>query len=318
MRWPSFVLGRVDGWVFAPEDPRRLAAVRIGLCSLLAVRLATADYGVVARLPAAFFHPVFYMKLFERMPSPEVATALQICGIVGALLAAAGLALSLSLPLAVVCSLVLNGMLNSAGRVIVGDAVLTLCLLVLLAGGPAAGEAWSLTGPARRALRRLPRATERRPRIAPSPSFRGGRYGWPIRTAMIAIALAYFFAGFQKWRYSGLPWVTSDNLRLILYDQSHPNGLALFIADRPLLAHVVAAGSLLLETCFPLVLFVPRLRWLLIPGVAAMHVAIRIALRLDYSAQWLTAVIVFVNWPVVVAWVRRATARVPAPGEAPG
>ena len=73
-----------------------------------------------------------------------------------------------------------------------------------------------------------------------------------------------------------------------------------------------------LETCFPLVLFVPRLRWLLIPGVAAMHVAIRIALRLDYSAQWLTAVIVFVNWPVVVAWVRRATARVPAPGEARG
>ena len=84
-------------------------------------RFAIADYGVVARLPASFFHPVFYMKLFERMPSPEVATVLQICGIVAALLAAAGLALRLSLPLAVVCSLVLNGMLNSAGRVIVGS-----------------------------------------------------------------------------------------------------------------------------------------------------------------------------------------------------
>ena len=94
-------------------------------------------------------------------------------------------------------------------------------------------------------------------------------------------------------------------------------GLCAAIADRPLLAHVFAAGSLLLETCFPLVLFLPRLRWLLIPGVVAMHVGIRIALKLDYSAQWLAAVIVFVNWPVAVAWVRHAMARVPMPREAP-
>lgn len=62
------------------------------------------------------------------------------------------------------------------------------------------------------------------------------------------------------------------------------------VADRPLPAHVFAAGSLLLETCFPLVLFVPRLRWLFIPGVVAMHVGIRLAIGLDYSAQWLTVV----------------------------
>ena len=85
-----------------------------------------------------------------------------------------------------------------------------------------------------------------------------------------------------------------------------------------LLAHVVAAGTLLLETCFPLVLFVPRLRWLLIPGAAAMHVGIRLALGLDYSAQWLTVVIVFVNWPVAVARLRHVLAHVPAPREAPG
>jgi len=137
---------------------------------------------------------------------------------------------------------------------------------------------------------------------------------------MIVIALAYFFAGFQKWRYSGLPWVTGDNLRWILYASSenhaHPNELALFIADRPLLAHLFAAGSLLLETCFPLVLFVPRLRWLFIPGAVAMHIGIRLALGLDYSSQWLTAVILFVNWPVVVVFVRSALVPAPAPREA--
>jgi hypothetical protein len=251
------------------------------------------------------------MDVFERMPSLDVATTLQTCGLVAALLAAAGLALRATLPLALVCWLILQGMLNSIGRVIVGDAVLTLCLLVLLACGAAAGEAWSIRAPPR-VFRKFRRETGPQPSIP----LRGERYAWPIRTAMIVIALAYFFAGLQKWRYSGLPWVTTDNLRYILYGQSHPDGLALFIADRPLLAHAFAAGSLLLETCFPLLLFVPKLRWLFIPSVIAMHVAIRIALGLDYSAQWLTALIVFVNWPVVVGWVRHALAPVQAPREA--
>ncbi|MGZ4280523.1 MAG: HTTM domain-containing protein [Gaiellaceae bacterium] len=296
------MLRRVDGWIFAPGDARRLAAVRIGLCSVLALRLATTDYGAVAGQPAALFQPVFYMKLFEQMPSPEVATVLQVCGVAAAVAAAAGLALRATLPLAVACSLVLNGMLNSAGRVIVGDALLTLCLLVLVASGSAAGRAWSLSG--------------RR------PAARDARFGWPVRTMMIAIALAYFFAGLQKWRFSGPAWVTSGNLRWILYAANqgrlHPSGIALLVADRPLLAHALAAGSLLLETCFPLVLFVPRLRWLFIPAAVAMHVTIRLATGLDYSAQWLTLVIVFVNWPVVVAWLRQVAARLPASREAPG
>jgi Vitamin K-dependent gamma-carboxylase len=291
------LLQRADAWVFAPEDPRRLAAVRIGLCVLLARRMALSGYGVAARHPA-LFQPHFYMTVFPRMPSPAVVMALQICGIVAALVAAAGLALRASLPLAFGCSLVLHGVLNSIGRTIVGDALLMLCVLVLLVSGRAAGEAWSL-------------------RRAQAPS-RSARYGWPIRTMMIAIALAYFFAALQKWRYSGLPWVTSDNLRWILAGQAHPNDLALFIADRPWLSHLFAAGALLLETCFPLVLFFPRLRWLFVPGAVAMHVGIRLAMGLDYSAQWLTVVIVFVNWPVVVAFARRAATPVFAPRQVPG
>ena len=195
-----------------------------------------------------------------------------------------------------------------------GDAVLTLCLLVLLAGGSAAREAWTLRDPVRRAL-----GASGSPAV--SPTLEGVRFGWPVRTAMVVIALAYFFAGFQKWRYSGLPWVTSDNMRWILYassdSHSHPNGLALFVADRPVLAHLFAAGSLLLETLFPLVLFVPRLRWLFVPGAVSMHLGIRLAMGLDYSALAATVVIVFVDWQVVVVWVRRSVATAPAPRAAP-
>jgi hypothetical protein len=315
VRWAEDLLRRADGWVFAPEDARRLAAVRIGLCGLLALRLAISDYGVVAGGPAAPVQPLSYLQLFERMPYQEVVTALQVCGVAAALVAAAGLALRVSLPVAFVCSVALNGMFQNTLPVqFYNDVVLTLCLLVLLACGAASAETWSLRQPMRRVLRSLCRRPAAESTTAVSPT-NGERYGWPIRTAMIAIALAYFFVGFQKWRNSGLQWVTSDNLRWILYassdGRSQPNGLALFIADRPLLAHAFAAGSLLLETCFPLVLFVPRLRWLFLPGVVAMHVGIRLAIGLDYSAQWLTLLIVFINWPVVVASFRRTVARVP-------
>ena len=44
-----------------------------------------------------------------------------------------------------------------------------------------------------------------------------------------------------------------------------------------------------------------------------MHVGIRLAIGLDDSAPWLTVLIVFVNWPVVVARARHAGERVAAP-----
>ena len=285
---------RVERWIFAPEDARRLAGVRIGLCLLLAYRLAVHDYDAFTARHLRFV-PHFYMDAFARMPSPDLTTVLQTLGITAALVAALGLALRITLPVAFVCGMILNGVLNSAGRVMVRDALLMLSVAIIITAGRAAGDAWAVRAPRRTAF--------------------AERYGWPVRTAMVVIALAYFFAGFQKWRYSGFAWVTTDNLRWILYARPHPNGLALFIADRPLLAHLFAAGALFLETCFPLVLFVPKLRWWLITAAVSMHVAIQVALGLDYSAQWLTVVIVFVNWPVVVDRTRRALAPAPPPPE---
>lgn len=300
---------RADRWVFGAEDAQRLASLRIGLCGLLALRLATTNYRVVAAQPSALFQPVSYMKLLGQMPSQDVSSSLQIIGVAAALIAASGLAVRASLSTAVVCSLILNGMLNSTGRVIVGDAVPTLCLLILLACGNAASHAWTVRASLRRAWARSCGRPPPESSPVPAPGApSGSAYGWPVRTAMITVALAIFFAGFQKLRYSGVSWVTSNNLRWILYASSdraaHANEIALFVAHRAWLAHLCAAGTVLVEIGFPLVLFKPRLRWLLIPGVLAMHVAIRLAIGLDYFGQGLTVLIVFVNWPVVVAWVR--------------
>jgi hypothetical protein len=295
MRW-------LERFIFASEDARRLAALRIGLCGLLAWRLATRDFTFVANQPAELFQPVSFMKLLGEMPSGDLTVALQIAGVGAALLAAAGLWTRASLPLAFACALVLHGMLNSTGKIIHNDVLLLLCIVPLLAAPGAASAAWSL------------RRRARQVRVSPAS---GKAFGWPVRTAMVVIALAYFFVGFQKLRFSGLEWVTSDNLRWALYassdSQSDPNAIALFVADRAWLAHLMAAATVFVELCFPLALVWPGLRWVFVPGVVGLHAGIWLAMGLDYSAQALTVVIVFVNWPLVVSTVRHRAAPIPRP-----
>ncbi len=286
------LIRRVDGWLFGPGDPRRLAAVRIGLCSLLAVRLARPLYAGLAGQPRTLFRPISFMHLLPSMPSKPATIAVQACGVAAAVLAAAGLRSRITLPIAWTCGVFLNGMATSTGKVVHNDVLLLLALVPLLAAPT--GEVWSLD-----AIRRPP---------APSST----RYGWPVRTAMIVVAGGYFFTGFNKLVFSGPAWVISGNLRWILYTASdaraRPVWAALFIADRPWLAHLVAGATLLLEIGFPLVLLRPRLGWLVVPGAVALHASIWATLHLDYSAWAVTAIVVFVPWPAVVdaIKVRRA------------
>jgi hypothetical protein len=144
----------------------------------------------------------------------------------------------------------------------------------------------------------------------------GPAYGWPVRAAMIAIALAYLIAGVHKIVDSGgLGWASSENMRWLLYlssDSQGHNTIALWIADRAWLARLSAYGLLATECLFFLVLLEPRLRWLFVPAAVALHAGTWLTLRLDYSAQVLCVVIVFVTWPPVVAWL--AGRRRGAPG----
>jgi hypothetical protein len=278
---------RPEHWLFAPGSAERLAAVRVGLCAILAGRLAFGPYLELAGQPEELFRPISFMETLPAMPPWGAVLGVQVVGTAAAVLAAAGLRTRLTLPFAWACGLFLNGMLTSTGKVVHNDVVLLLCLVPLLLAP--SGDAWSLD--ARRRRRRL-------------NAHQSARYGWPVRTAAVIVAGAYFFAGLAKLIGSGPAWVTSENLRWALYAASD-SGIALFIADRPWLAHSLAAATLLLELAFPLVLLLPRTAWLLVPGAVALHTGIWLAMGLDYSAQAATVVVVFTNWPAVVAAVKR-------------
>lgn len=299
-------LRAVERFVFAPEDARRLAAVRILLFGVVAIRLATnGAYGAVAGQPAALFDPVSLFHLLPSMPSPGLTSALQVLGVIAAVLAACGIWPRASFPAAFALALFLNLMLNATGKIVHNDLVVTLCLLPLLASPRAASWAWSLPGPWRRAAP----ARDGKPAA-------GVAYGWPIRTAMIIVSLAYLFVGLQKLRYSGLDWVTTDNLRYVLWSssdaQADPNGLALFVADRDWLAHLFAASTIVVEVGFILCLPFARLRWLFVPAAVGLHVGIWLAMGLDYIPQALAAIIVFVNWAALVDGISRRRERAPA------
>jgi hypothetical protein len=283
------VMGKAERWLFAPGDPRRLAAVRVGLCALLAARLASGPYPELATQPEALFRPISFLRLLERMPSPEVVAVLQSFALGAAVLATVGLLTRYTLPLAWLAALPLVAMTSSLGKVVHNDVLLLLCLVPLLPSP--AGAVWSLDA-------------RQRPVAARGPAF-----GWPVRTAMVVVAGAYFFSGLGKLLHAGPAWVLSDNVRWVLYASSDaqptPNPFALFVADRPLLAHLVAVATLAVELGFPLVLWRPRLAWLFVPAVVAMHAGIGLAMHLDYSAMAATVVVVLVDWAALADRLRR-------------
>lgn len=292
-------------FIFAPEDARRLAALRIGLFGLVALRLATnPDYAQVAGQPSQLFDPVSLFHLLPQMPSPGVTVVAQILGVVLAVAAAAGIAPRATFPTAFAVSIFLNLMLNSTGKIVHNDLLVTLCLVPLLAAPTAASRAWSVSIPKR--------ARPGPPSVA---------YGWPVRLAMVVIALAYLFAGLQKLRYSGLDWVTTDNLRYVMWASSdaHAGGnqLALLVANNDWMAHLLAASTLVVEIGFILCLPFKRLRWFFVPAVVGLHVGIWLAMGLDYLPQATAVIIVFVNWPAITSALARRSVlehpREPAP-----
>lgn len=295
---PDLSVLRPNRWIFAPGPVTGLAALRIGLCTVLALRLGlrTDLYLGLPDQPKALFRPLSFMKLFSQMPPKSAVIVCLALGIPATVLAAVGLKARITLPLAWICAVFVNCMLTSQGKVIHNDVLLLLAMFPLLPARTA--DAWSLDA----LLARRRGKPERGGRSAVSPA-----YGWPVRTAMLVVALAYCLIGLHKLQYSGLAWATSDNLRWVLYtasDSQGGNDIGLFVADHPLLTHLFAWWTLFVEVGFAIVLFYPWMRWFMVPAVIGLHTGIWLTMNLNYIAWIATVVIVFTNWPAVVGWLR--------------
>jgi hypothetical protein len=138
------------------------------------------------------------------------------------------------------------------------------------------------------------------------------RTGWPIRTAIALVSIIYCMTGVWKLRNSGIQWVFSDNLRWALAwgrvrGEPPPwRELGVFIASHPWMAQVCAAGILLFEVTFPLVIVWRRSRPVYVAAAWLFHGGTWFMLGLDYWVYPCVVTILLVDWPPLLDRLKRA------------
>ena len=270
-----------DAWLFGAETAGRVRTTRLLLAVLIGGRLVLSPFRGLADQPAALFRPVWFLEWMDQMPSLGVIVAVQVVGTIAAALAVIGWRERGTFLAAWMSLLFLAGLRASRGKVQHNDVLLLLVAAVFVLAPVG--------------LRIL---DDRRSQV----------WGWPIRTALVVVSGAYLLTGFQKVVSSGPAWVLSDNLRNVMYraalnGRAPTDRLALFIADRPLLAHLVALAVIGVELGFLLVLARPRWRPWFALAALVLHTGIYLTHGLDYWMWAATVAVVLIDWQPLAARV---------------
>lgn len=273
-----------------------------------------------------FLERVWYFQVlgFERL-SPLVCWAVFALFVLANLTLIVGWWTRTSIAVVLLTSVYLTGARDS----VVGDThhrlhIWAWVLFFLLLSD--SGRAYSLDQ-----RRRTPEA-----RALPIPEWRAS---WPIRAMQLYTASFYLWSVIAKLRVSGLDWIAGGGklqetlLRrsamwgLDEHGQALGNEVAFFLAHQPRLLEVLGGSVLLMEACFPLVLFVrsQRVRVLFLGAVAVFHVANFVLLYVGFLLMPLAFVIFFDLAPVarrVRIWAaanrRRRAERLRSAGIGPG
>jgi hypothetical protein len=274
---------RLDDWLFVEGPAGRLRAMRLLLSVLIGLRVALGPYRGLAGQPAALFRPVWFLSWLPHMPGVGVIVAVQVLGTAGAVLAALAWRERATFLLAWLSLLGLAGLRASRGKVMHNDVLVLLVSFVIVLAP--IGVRWR----------------DRRRSVA---------WGWPVQTALAVVGGAYFLTGFQKLVASGPAWVLSDNLRNVMYraassGRAPTDVVALFIADRPMVAHLVALVTITVELGAVTIWVWPPIRPWFVAAVVVMHTGIYLTHGLDYWAWIATTAIVLIDWSAVDLRLRR-------------
>jgi len=263
-----------DQHLLAPGSAHRLACVRVALALVMILRLAGHHWWDMAGRPPALYQPVPITSWLSTVPSAGVLIALQVVGVLGALLVVAGRAPLAGLRVAWLALLALGALHSSAGKIMHNEVLLLLATVPVLVSGSDA------------------RVGDRRTAL---------RWGWGPRASMAVVGVVYCLTGVQKLLHSGPDWVFSENMRWVLYGgaasgRSLAPGLTELIAGSAWLPPLMAGSALLLELSAPLLIAWRRTRPWFALAVCGMHASIAITLGLDYSGWALTSVAVLMPW----------------------
>lgn len=137
-------------------------------------------------------------------------------------------------------------------------------------------------------------AMARTPQLRDEPS---PEYRWPLALVQLLFSLNYFFAFLGKLHESGPGWFSAENMRqFALFAQSWevPAPWAAAVAASVPLSAAIAAGTLVVEAGFPLVLFSRTAARILVPLAALGHVGIMRTLGIFFPS--LLLLLLYLDW----------------------
>ncbi|MEA3075933.1 MAG: hypothetical protein QOF60_841 [Actinomycetota bacterium] len=250
----------------------KVAWFRAAMAAIVLLRIVLWPFAQLAGTPRALLAPPWFLRWLPGMPPAAVIVAVQVVGVAGAVVAISRRkGAANGFVIAWLAFLFLAGLKTSTGKILHNDVTLLLAAVPLVLHRKDDDDAT-----------------------------------WPIEVAVVALAAIYFLCGYQKLVHSGLAWVTSDNMRWILYDAAASGraptaAVATAIADTPWAAHVTAAMLLGLELTFPVVVFVRKARLPYAIAAATLHTGTWLTLGLDYWSWSLVALVVLAMSSAILA-----------------
>jgi hypothetical protein len=292
------VIARWNKYWFAPTAPTNLAIGRMVFFGLLCSLYLPYDFSSWAEVDAVFWMPTWSFAVL-RLPvlDADALRVLQAIWKVALACACIGLATRASIATVLVLGFYLLGLPHCFGKVHHYDSMLVFVFAILALARP--GDAYSVD-------RLLVRRRDPRP-IAPS-----GAYTWPVRAIWVVLACVFFGAGVSKLRASGLAWVASDNLAIVLVQAQYFFGNAvplsaagLPLAAAPVVYRVLAGAAVAGEVGYPLALVSGRARAVLVPGMLLMQLAIRVLLGPTFFPM-MSCNVFWVPWDRILVAIVRA------------
>lgn len=284
-RWTRF-------W-FEPVEPFNLGICRILFFGAFFLLYLPQDFSAWGDVSHSFWMPIWLFEAFH-LPvfSSGLLSILQSIWKASLALSCLGFLTRASTVSSFLLGIYLLGLPHNFGKVHHFDALVVIVLGIMALSR--CGDAYSMDRLIRRA-RQGRNLSVHRPPVS-------GEYTWPVRAVWLMLALIFFAAGVSKLRHSGLEWIFSDNMSIMLIQHHYhlPNadplvswGLAL--AQYKWLTWLLAAQTVVLEVSYPLALFSRRVRWVIVPGVFLMQVGIRVLLGPTFS-QFLICNLFWVPW----------------------
>jgi hypothetical protein len=287
---PRFIETIVDRVV--PASAFALGVARVVVHATFLTSVLIASFSALGRLPITILRPTGAMKLlpwsfYEHLLTPGGMMVLKVAMVVSLAAGTFGFLTPISTKTSFLLVLFYQGLLRSFGH-FNHDEMLAVYCLAVLAFTPC-GDEFSLD---QRLRPRLRQHRLDRPRFA---------YAYPILLMQLLMAWAYFSSALIKLRVAGLTYLSQDNLpALAIYhslDNLHDTSfrIAFWLPQIKEYLPLLVGLVLLWEFFFPLAVFFPRLRWLILAGGVAFHLSTLFIMNIFFPHQ-LALYLLFINW----------------------